>query len=525
MGFDTTKATQLNARNLALDPRIVASAVVPDWVPAQIVFQLGDGMVRQVDRATPFGLAAPVLGLLAALRVQDGMMRVETMLSVNVPPVERLSGQALSDGMNWAKEQLRQTDYVAFGTFYAASEVNASVSWNGWNYTAPADRMRARRYLIATFPDRSKLNAIIDKILSWPGFITGSAEVVPYSPPPQDTLTTPPPPGFPTVQSGYQAPPDWALGCIGYSARPEKVKANPAEFLSTDIGVLDTGFDPKHPFLDQNFKYWDKLPFDDVLGHGSRVAGIIAGRLGSQPWPSNRAKPMTGLLPSAKATVVQVFRPNDFRYPKLNWNLSLSAVTTFLDLLVSGLDPSLSSIRVLNCSWGTKEPTNALWESISQATKKNFVIVAAVGNSTDPVTLGDKQLYPGAFPTVINVGAQDCVPTAYKLADVTKKGKPEVMSYRDKNKVKQEIPWSMRLDCLAPGVNVYVCNPVNTSPAANSHVLSGTGTSFAAPMVTAAISFLRNGALGNQSNQWDSLKGLLTKSTSSPPNRLVWPVR
>lgn len=63
--------------------------------------------------------------------------------------------------------------------------------------------------------------------------------------------------------------------------------------------------------------------------------------------------------------------------------------------------------QVINCSWGTDEPSQFLHDAIERANKYNDVVVASAGN--DGRDLGTQPYYPASFalPNLIAVAATD----------------------------------------------------------------------------------------------------------------------
>lgn len=204
------------------------------------------------------------------------------------------------------------------------------------------------------------------------------------------------------------------------------------------IGLVDTGIDLQHPaFADARVTTKNLLspgsPAAD-LEHGTATASVLAGASGEAP----------GLLNTADLVAANVFRQS-----------SDSIVDTNAELLVRAVDWLLGEgVELINMSLAG--PANDLLEfAVEAASASGVLIVAAAGN-------GDRNpAYPAAYPAVTAVTAVDSRTRVYARAN---RG-----DY---------------IDFAAPGVDLYLAAPGNRSK-------YYTGTSFAAPFVTAALAVLK----------------------------------
>ncbi|WP_103257889.1 S8 family serine peptidase [Tabrizicola aquatica] len=201
------------------------------------------------------------------------------------------------------------------------------------------------------------------------------------------------------------------------------------------IGVIDTGINPDHAAfaaarLDVHRLAPESLDPSRAV-HGTAVLSLLIGS------PDSRSP---GLLPDAQVVAVDAFHTasGDER-------ADVYTLAAGMDFLAD------RGVRVINMSLAG--PPNSVLEAATAAlVARGVIIVAAVGNGgpkADPS-------YPAAYPGVIAVTAVDSADTVYRRAG---RG-PHV-------------------DLAAPGVDVWTAASV-------SGARPKTGTSFAAPFVTAA---------------------------------------
>lgn len=203
------------------------------------------------------------------------------------------------------------------------------------------------------------------------------------------------------------------------------------------IGLIDTGINEDHAAL--SHASLEVIPLEgdkrrpSSRQHGTAVAVILAGN------PSSRSP---GLLPGAELFAVDAFHRGRGKDDRGDAYSILQA----LDHL------SQKSVHVLNMSLAG--PENALLQRIvEQLSEQSIVLVAAVGNGGKT----SKNMYPAAYPSVIAVTAIDGRERVYRRA------------------VQGD-----HVDFAAPGVNVWTAASIRGAR-------PKTGTSFAAPFVTAAV--------------------------------------
>lgn len=251
--------------------------------------------------------------------------------------------------------------------------------------------------------------------------------------------------------------PDSQSGCLPTSTTSEaavpwaqKQLAPQEAWRLTDgsgvtVAIVDTGVEADAPQLAGHV-----LPGLDVVnpgggpgdtdcyGHGTFVAGIVAAAV-------TGSTGFAGLAPGVMLLPVRV----------ANNGQDATAVT-----LASGIRSAVDGgASVINVSASTTVATPSLKAAVDYAEQHNVVVVASAANSAQS---GDPVTYPASYPTVLAVGAID---STGARADFSQTG-----SY---------------LGLVAPGVNV-----LSIGPRGNGQ-WQGSGTSYAAPFVTATTALVR----------------------------------
>ncbi len=220
------------------------------------------------------------------------------------------------------------------------------------------------------------------------------------------------------------------------------------------VGIIDTGISKDHPDLKANIKggvntIQPRKSWNDDNGHGSHVAGIVAGL--------NNTSGVVGAAPLANLYAIKVLNANGSGY---------------LSDVIEGIQwATANNMQVINMSLGTGSNIQSMHDAVIAAKNFGVVVVAAAGNS------GGSVLYPAAYPETIAVSATD---QNDELAWFSSYG-PEV-------------------DLAAPGVSIY-----STYKSSNYATLSG--TSMAAPHVAGAAALVLNTPVGtsdaNSNGKWD----------------------
>lgn len=214
--------------------------------------------------------------------------------------------------------------------------------------------MRNKKALKRIFP----LIAIL--ITSWPATNTGYVASIPSQPSSFDEQW-----GLSTIM----APQAWEITSGGSAVL---------------IAILDTGIDQTHEDLVDkviaNVNFTDSPTADDIHGHGTHIAGIIAATADDVG--------ITGLAYNGFLMNVKVAKDDGSCDP-----------ATVAKGIMWAVD---NGANVINISLTITKPSSTLENALNYAWDKGAVIIAAAGNnfSSTPV-------YPAAYPNVIAVAATD----------------------------------------------------------------------------------------------------------------------
>ncbi len=266
-----------------------------------------------------------------------------------------------------------------------------------------------------------------------------------------------------------------------------------------DVALIDTGISPvaglsaagkvvNGPDLSTDAAA-PALRYLDAFGHGTHVAGIIAGHDAAGSGPD----PYSGIAPGARLVNVKVGAANGA--------FDVTQVIAGIGWVVAHRNDNGLNIRVLNLSFGT-DSTQAYTDdplayAAELAWRSGIVVVAAAGNSGTRLGALDN---PATDPALIAVGAGDT--PAGTVAAFSSWGSG-----------------TRNPDLIAPGVHVQGLRVPGSAidqgfPSARlgSRYFRGSGTSQAAAMVSGAVALLVQ-----QHPAWtpDQVKYALT-STASP---------
>jgi minor extracellular protease Epr len=202
------------------------------------------------------------------------------------------------------------------------------------------------------------------------------------------------------------------------------------------IGMIDTAIEIKHSALKKaTIKTQDFMQstVQKPTGHGTAVAGLLVGDEG-------RLKP---LLPKAVLYSASVFYSRN----QYSQGATLLNLVRALDWMVA------NKVRVVNMSL-TGPDNPILKRTIQKTDEQRVIIVAAVGNEGP----ASRPLFPAAYPQVIGTTAVDSKQQIYRWANQGE-----------------------QIDFAAVGVSVITSR-------ANNQIGHETGTSMAAPVVSAFVS-------------------------------------
>lgn len=206
------------------------------------------------------------------------------------------------------------------------------------------------------------------------------------------------------------------------------------------VAIIDTGCDKTHPMLKDRIiggrNYTNEgtsKDFTDLNGHGTHVAGIIAGDY-------------DGVAKGCNLIILKVLNKRG--------EGDLQSVVKAIYYAIG------KKVDIINMSLGCPNNDPALEKAIKKAVAKNICVCCASGNDGDNNPNTDENAYPGAYPEVICVGAMN--------------SNLGVSNFSNSNKF---------VDIVAPGENI-------TSTYIGGGLKSLTGTSMATPCVSGALALI-----------------------------------
>ena len=272
------------------------------------------------------------------------------------------------------------------------------------------------------------------------------------------------------------------------------------------VALVDTGVVPVPGLTSGNVTNGADLSFEsqspelrhlDTFGHGTHMAGIIAGRT---PGGLRDVTKFQGVAPDAQLTSLKVAASDGA--------VDVSQVVAALDWVVEHRnDDPQNPIRVLNLSYGTDGiqgyQVDPLTHAVENAWRAGIVVVVSGGNAG----FGASKLNNPAYdPFVLAVGSSDTRGTSTVSDDLV----PAFSSRGDA---------SRRVDVTAPGRSIVsLRNPGSYLDSAHAKarygtgLFKGSGTSQSAAVVSGAVALL----LEHRPNLTpDQVKALL-RTTASP---------
>ena len=232
------------------------------------------------------------------------------------------------------------------------------------------------------------------------------------------------------------------------------------------VGVIDTDIDQLHPALKAGrLKLGSFVPEGRASApnwHGTGVLALLAG---------NPSSGTAGLIPDSEFYVANIFfadRSGDFATDTISLLKALDWMMAF-------------DVKIINMSF-TGPKDELVEKTIASMSAKGIIFVAAAGNEGPAALPG----YPAAYKQVVAVTAV--------------------------NKDLRNFAYATRgahIDVAAPGVDIWSAVP-------GSKEGYHTGTSFAAPYVTAILATIASGAPRRQK---DEMLELLSTVDLGPPGR------
>jgi serine protease AprX len=263
------------------------------------------------------------------------------------------------------------------------------------------------------------------------------------------------------------------------------------------VAVIDSGVS-MHPALQNNLVAQVSLvsgdpEVSDVFGHGTHIAGIIAG----SGAPAAHVTPLYtgGIAPDAKIVSVRVLGADG---------------TGLTSDVIAGIDWAIANrsrynLRVINLSLGhpVTEPaaTDPLCEAVERAVQAGLIVVASAGNSgkaEDGSMVLGSITSPGNSPYAITVGAVNTWGTVSRSDDT-------LTTYSSRGPTRYDL--AVKPDLAAPGNKIVSLEASGSVLATNYnwlHVAGSTGnaymqlsgTSMSAGMVSGAAALLLQGNPG-----------------------------
>jgi len=215
----------------------------------------------------------------------------------------------------------------------------------------------------------------------------------------------------------------------------------------------------------------------DTFGHGTHVAGLIAGRDDAAAAPYTDPSHFTGIAPGARIVSVKVADAHGLT--------DVSQVIAAIDWVVQHRDDGVLHVRVLNLSFGTDSTQSWRYDPLAYAAeaawRHGIVVVVSAGNQgAGADSLSD----PAYDPNLLAVGAADTQGTVAT-------GDDTVAGFSNTGRTRHP-------DLLAPGVHMvslrdpgsFVDQTYASTGAVGDRFFRGSGTSQAAAVVSGAAALL-----------------------------------
>jgi serine protease AprX len=294
---------------------------------------------------------------------------------------------------------------------------------------------------------------------------------------------------------------DYGRTVIGASAINGAIP-RPWDGAGEVVAIIDSGVDTSHPDLTDRIKSYESVPnatTTDAYGHGTHVAGIIAGT------GKASSGQITGVAPGAQLSVLGIVNANGQTIFPADLSNYLTRATS-------------SGAKIVNMSLGFKQ-TNGIYDVFAQSIDQfvydnpDVLIVVAAGNDGSAHTgYPDYRSVnsPATANNVIAVGAcnssrpgiaatwgafsQDRFPQA-PVSGTAMAGTLAPAGLSSRGPSEKE---SIKPDVLAPGTFVLSAQATGAALKSYADVPAGTGpyiflngTSMAAPFVSGAAAILR----------------------------------
>lgn len=214
---------------------------------------------------------------------------------------------------------------------------------------------------------------------------------------------------------------------------------------NTVVAVIDSGIDLQHEDLQGRIEaggynfYDDNFTPQDVNGHGTAVAGVIAAAAGNNLG-------VAGIAGGYEVKVLPL---------KISHRNGISKVSDGIKAIDYAID---SKVDVINLSFGSSNTSYLEEQTIQRAVDAGIIVVASAGNAA---TKGNSLMFPASYPAVISVGATERTNTRTWFSN-----------------------YNPYINMVAPGEAIF------TTTLNNSYKLVS-GTSFSGPMVAGAAALVK----------------------------------
>ncbi|MCC4591529.1 S8 family serine peptidase [Xanthomonas campestris pv. cannae] len=317
----------------------------------------------------------------------------------------------------------------------------------------------------------------------------GGGNLVHGSPPPTSPPPTspPPPPPPPPTSPPPTSPPPPQPAFDAHLTLTNTLAAHSAGYDGSGyrIGVVDTGVNRNHPALAgrvvSNLIYVDpsqnNTKVDDVDGHGTTVAQLAAGKSVGQ-WPG-------GIAPGAQIVSARIISDTP---PKDDGTGNGNQVSGGLGLTQVHQDLINAGVKVMNNSWGgiywtDLNSTNAIADEYRPFVLGNGGLVVFAAGNESKATPSDIASLPSKAGPNGTLPAADLERGWLVVAATDSTTGTQLASYSN------ACGAAMRYCLVAPGTEVFV-DPKATTSTSNPDYYYGSGTSFAAPLVSGAAALV-----------------------------------
>ncbi|PIC58340.1 hypothetical protein CSV80_05590 [Sporosarcina sp. P12(2017)] len=214
----------------------------------------------------------------------------------------------------------------------------------------------------------------------------------------------------------------------------------------TVVAIIDSGIDLQHEDLQGRIQpggynfYANNSNVQDVNGHGTAVAGVVAAKAGNNLG-------VVGIAGTYETKILPL------KISHLNGLSKVSDSIKAIDYAIK------KQVDVINMSYGSSMSSQMEEKAIQRAVESGITVVSSAGNDA---TKGNSIMFPASYPSVISVGATE----------------------RDNQRAFFS-NYNSHVSLVAPGAAIY------TTTLANSYK-SVSGTSFSGPMVAGAAALVKS---------------------------------